>query len=77
MANDDTYGVIRLTLHPAGYDWEFMPEQRHGKFSDSGNGDAMPLRRVHKWAATSALSLGPDDGGRGIGHDSVWNRSDR
>jgi len=38
IANDDTFGVLKLTLHPAGYDWEFMPEQRHGKFSDSGSG---------------------------------------
>jgi len=37
-ANDDTFGVLKLTLHPAGYDWEFMPEQRHGTFSDSGSG---------------------------------------
>ncbi len=37
-ANDDTFGVLKLTLHPAGYDWEFMPEGRHGRFSDSGSG---------------------------------------
>ena len=37
-ANDDTFGVLRLTLRPAGYDWAFMPEERHGTFSDAGNG---------------------------------------
>ena len=37
-ANDDTFGVLRLTLHPSGYDWAFMPEERHGTFSDAGNG---------------------------------------
>jgi hypothetical protein len=37
-ANDDTYGVMKLTLHPAGYDWQFMPEQRHGTFEDAGTG---------------------------------------
>jgi hypothetical protein len=34
--NDDTFGVLKLTLHPSGYDWEFVPEA--GKtFSDSGS----------------------------------------
>src|SRR3954469_2535304 len=23
--SDDTYGVLELTLHPAGYDWRFLP----------------------------------------------------
>jgi len=30
-----TYGVIQLTLHPASYDWEFMPTS--GSVSDSGS----------------------------------------
>lgn len=33
----DTYGVLKLTLHADGYDWEFVPEA--GKnFTDSGTG---------------------------------------
>jgi acid phosphatase type 7 len=33
--NTDTFGVLRLTLHPDGYDWKFLPEV--GKtFTDSG-----------------------------------------
>jgi calcineurin-like phosphoesterase family protein len=33
----DTFGVLKLTLHPASYDWEFVPEA--GKtFKDSGSG---------------------------------------
>ena len=33
----DTFGVLKLTLHPRGYDWEFIPEA--GKtFHDSGTG---------------------------------------
>jgi hypothetical protein len=32
----DTFGVLKLTLHPASYDWEFVPEA--GKtFTDSGS----------------------------------------
>ena len=37
VRNDDTYGVLKLTLHSHGYDWEFVPEA--GKaFRDSGSG---------------------------------------
>jgi acid phosphatase type 7 len=33
--NDDTFGVLKLTLHPGSYDWEFVPEA--GKnFKDAG-----------------------------------------
>jgi hypothetical protein len=32
--NADTYGVLKLTLHPSSYDWQFVPES--GKtFTDS------------------------------------------
>jgi acid phosphatase type 7 len=35
-ANDDTFGVIKLALHPDGYDWRFVPEA--GKtYSDAGS----------------------------------------
>ena len=38
VRNDDTFGVLRLTLDRSGYDWQFVPEQ--GKtFSDSGSGN--------------------------------------
>ncbi len=34
--NDDTFGVLALTLRPSGYDWRFVPEP--GKtFTDSGS----------------------------------------
>jgi hypothetical protein len=36
IRNADTYGVLKLTLHPKSYDWEFVPEA--GKtFRDSGS----------------------------------------
>ena len=35
--NDDTFGVLKLTLHAHGYGWKFVPEA--GKtFTDSGSG---------------------------------------
>ena len=37
VRNADTFGVLKLTLHTNGYDWEFLPEA--GKtFHDSGSG---------------------------------------
>ncbi len=37
VRNTDTYGVLKLTLHPTSYDWQFVPEA--GKtFTDSGTG---------------------------------------
>jgi len=36
VQNDDTYGVVKLTLSPQGYSWEFIPEE--GKsFRDAGS----------------------------------------
>jgi len=36
VRNTDTYGVLKLTLHPTSYDWQFVPEA--GKtFTDSGS----------------------------------------
>ncbi|MDX6646288.1 MAG: hypothetical protein QOK40_2015 [Miltoncostaeaceae bacterium] len=35
VRNADTFGVLKLTLHPTGYDWQFVPEA--GKtFGDAG-----------------------------------------
>lgn len=37
VRNADTFGVLRLTLHPKIYDWQFVPQE--GKtFIDSGSG---------------------------------------
>ena len=35
VRNTDTFGVLKLTLHPTSYDWQFIPEAG-GTFSDSG-----------------------------------------
>ena len=36
--NGDTFGVLKVTLHARGYDWEFVPEA--GKtFTDTGSGE--------------------------------------
>jgi hypothetical protein len=36
VRNNDTFGFLKLTLHPSSYDWQFVPEP--GKtFTDSGS----------------------------------------
>jgi hypothetical protein len=34
--NSDTFGVLRLTLHPTGWDWQFVPEADH-TYTDAGS----------------------------------------
>src|SRR5262245_2405867 len=42
VRNEDTYGVLKLTLHSSSYSWEFIPEA--GKtFNDSGNAPCVTL----------------------------------
>jgi len=38
VANGNTYGVLKLTLRTAGYDWEFVPAGA-GRFTDAGSGE--------------------------------------
>jgi calcineurin-like phosphoesterase family protein len=36
--NSNTYGVLKLTLHPTGYDWKFIPVAG-SSYTDSGSTD--------------------------------------
>jgi len=38
MRNDDTYGALRMTLRPGGYDWRFLPVPG-ASFADSGSAE--------------------------------------
>ena len=40
IRDDTAYGVLRLTLHPSSYDWQFLPAPGYS-FSDAGS---MPCR---------------------------------
>jgi acid phosphatase type 7 len=37
VLDNHTFGVLRMTLHPTSYDWQFVPV-RGGTFTDSGTG---------------------------------------
>jgi len=41
-AQNDTFGVLKLTLHSSSYDWQFTPAG--GLFADSGSGPCHGLR---------------------------------
>jgi hypothetical protein len=37
LRNTNTFGILKLTLHPASYDWLFVPAAGSGGFTDSGS----------------------------------------
>jgi hypothetical protein len=41
IGDDGTYGVIKFTLHPTSYDWEFLPVAG-ASFRDAGSGQCHP-----------------------------------
>lgn len=43
IRDNSTYGVLKLTLGPGRYEWEFIPANV-GNFSDSGSGTCSPER---------------------------------
>jgi hypothetical protein len=38
VRNSNTWGVLKLTLLPTSYEWEFLPAPGSGGFTDSGSG---------------------------------------
>src|SRR3954453_6105507 len=47
VRNNDTFGVLKLTLHPTSYDWQFVPAGGGGGFTEAGtrasHGQGAPL----------------------------------
>lgn len=37
VRDNTTYGVLKMTLHPTSYDWQFVPDTTSGSFTDSGS----------------------------------------
>jgi PKD repeat protein len=38
VRNNDTWGILKVTLRAGGYDWQFIPAAGGGTFTDSGSG---------------------------------------
>jgi hypothetical protein len=47
IRDNSTYGVLKLTLSPGRYAWEFVPATAGG-FSDSGTGTCSPKPQTHQ-----------------------------
>ena len=53
VRNSDTYGILKLTLHVASYDWQFVPEA--GKtFTDSGTRNCVGTSSTQPTLAATA-----------------------
>ena len=37
VRDNTTFGILELTLHPTGYEWQFVPAAGSGTFTDSGS----------------------------------------
>jgi acid phosphatase type 7 len=65
VRNDDTNGVIKLTLHPGSYEWEFVPEA--GKtFTDSGTDQCHGAPGSADTTAPTVSTVAPTSGASGV-----------
>ena len=55
----ETYGVLKLTLHPTSYSWEFIPTEP--RFFDSGSASCHFVQNVDSAAPQTAIVSGPPD----------------
>jgi hypothetical protein len=54
--NDETYGALKLTLRPKGYEWRFLSAVG-GEFTDSGSRSS-PSVRHGEWSGDSIRNIG-------------------
>jgi hypothetical protein len=69
MRNDDTYGVLKLTLRPAGYDWEFVGVEG-SDFTDTGGDDCVGAGAPPPPPAECRAKDGGDVDGDGVCGDA-------
>jgi len=87
VRDTSTYGVLKLVLHPGGYDWQFVPEAG-GSFTDAGtascvgSGDTVPPSTPTGLSATPgqaslALSWSPSTDNVGVAGYNVYRAGNR
>jgi Ca2+-binding RTX toxin-like protein len=65
VRNAGTSGVLKLTLHPTSYDWEFVPVA--GKtFTDTGSGQCHGLPPAPDTTAPTVSGVAPADGASNV-----------
>jgi acid phosphatase type 7 len=62
VQNNETHGVLKLTLHPSSYDWQFVPVAGEGDFTDSDSGNCHD-GPVPTTTATATITALPKNGG--------------
>jgi LysM repeat protein len=58
VRNSETFGVLKMTLHPDSYDWEFIPIEGQ-TFADSGSGACVMAPGVPAPPAAPAVAAAP------------------
>ena len=58
VRNNETWGVLKLTLHPTSYDWEFIPIPEQS-FTDSGSAPCVSAPGVPAAALVSTVDTPP------------------
>jgi acid phosphatase type 7 len=87
VRDTSTYGVLKLVLHPGGYDWQFVPEAG-GSFTDAGtascvgSGDTVPPSTptglsAAPGQASLALSWSPSTDNVGVAGYNVYRGGNR
>jgi hypothetical protein len=74
VAQNDTFGVLKLTLHPASYDWQFVPEAGR-TFSDGGSEPCHGLIAAPPPPARLADGTAPVIGGLRLGPRPITRKS--
>ena len=62
VRNNETHGVLKLTLHPSSYDWQFVPVEGQD-FTDYGTGEPCHDVPVPTTTATATIAALPKNGG--------------
>ncbi len=67
--NDETWGVLKLTLHAGSYDWEFIPIAGQ-TFTDSGSADCVTAGSVPAAPAASVIPISTSSAAVDVSGDS-------
>jgi LysM repeat protein len=56
--NSETFGVLKMTLHPTGYDWQFIPIEGQS-FTDSGSASCVVAENTPAAPALVSTTVAP------------------
>ncbi|MEZ4564191.1 MAG: DNRLRE domain-containing protein [Thermomicrobiales bacterium] len=68
VRNDEDWGILKMTLRPGSYDWEFIPVEGQS-FTDSGSGVCNPL--VREFSAVADVTVREEDPAANFGEEAT------